>query len=113
MSKRDIKIILKDILKEIDNISKFTESINYENFVSDEMRYYATIRCLELIGESVRQLSEQFKEANPEIEWRKIVDLRNILIHEYFEIEPEIIWDVIKNEIPNLKYFILEYLDKN
>jgi Uncharacterized conserved protein len=113
MSKRVIKIILKDILKEIDNISKFTESINYENFVSDEMRYYATIRCLELIGESVRQLSEQFKEANPEIEWRKIVDLRNILIHEYFEIEPEIIWDVIKNEIPNLKYFILEYLDKN
>jgi uncharacterized protein with HEPN domain len=113
MSKRDIKIILKDILKEIDNISKFTEGINYENFVSDEMRYYATIRCLELIGESVRQLSEQFKEANPEIEWRKIVDLRNILIHEYFEIEPEIIWDVIKNEIPNLKYFILVYLDKN
>jgi uncharacterized protein with HEPN domain len=58
MSKRDIKIILKDILKEIDNISKFTEGINFENFVSDEMRYYATIRCLELIGESVRQLSE-------------------------------------------------------
>jgi len=113
MSKRDIKIILKDILKEIDNISKFTEGINYENFVSDEMRYYATIRCLELIGESIRQLSEEFKKANPEIEWRKIVDLRNILIHEYFEIEPEIIWDVIKNEIPNLKYFILEYLDKN
>jgi|GEM_PF-3201206 len=54
MSKRDIKIILKDILKEIDNISKFTESINYEDFVSNEMRYCATIRCLKLIGESVR-----------------------------------------------------------
>jgi uncharacterized protein with HEPN domain len=70
------------------------------------MRYYAVIRCLEIIGGAVRQLPEDFKQKYSNIEWRKIVDLRNILIHEYFGIEPEIIWDIVKNKIPPLKAFI-------
>jgi uncharacterized protein with HEPN domain len=64
------------------------------------------IRCLEIISEAVRQLPEDFKQKYSNIEWRKIVDLRNILIHEYFGIEPEIIWDIVKNKIPALKAFI-------
>ena len=73
------------------------------------MRYYAVIRCLEIIGEAVRQLPEDFKQKYSYIEWRKIVDLRNILIHEYFGIEPEIIWDIVKNKIPTLKTFLKYY----
>jgi uncharacterized protein with HEPN domain len=74
------------------------------------MRYYAVIRCLEIIGEAVRQLPKDFKRKYPSIEWRKMVDLRNILIHEYFGIEPEIIWDVVKNKIPILKNSIEKIL---
>jgi uncharacterized protein with HEPN domain len=110
MSKRDAKIILKDILDEIVKIEKFTKDIDYEDFISDEMRYYAVIRCSEIIGEAVRQLPKDFKRKYPSIEWRKIVDLRNILIHEYFGIEPEIIWDVVKNKIPILKNSIEKIL---
>jgi len=110
MSKRDVKIILKDILNEINKIDKFTKDIAYEAFVCDEMRFYAVLRCLEVIGEAVRQLPEDFKKIHSEIEWRKIVDLRNILIHQYFGIESEIIWDVAKNKIPVLKHFIEEIL---
>ena len=112
MSKRDIKVILKDILDEIIKIEKFTKDVNYEKFLNDEMRYYAVIRCLEIVGEAVRQLPEDFKTNYPSIEWRKIVDLRNILIHEYFGVEPEIIWDIVKNKIPILKQFIEEILKK-
>jgi len=53
MSKRDIKVILKDILDEVVKIEKFTKNVNYEKFLNDEMRYYAVIRCLEIIGEAV------------------------------------------------------------
>jgi uncharacterized protein with HEPN domain len=106
MSKRDVNVILKSILSEIMKLEKFTNGIDYETFVKDDMRYYAVIRCLEIIGEAVRQLPEDFKQKYSNIEWRKIVDLRNILIHEYFGIEPEIIWDIVKNKIPALKAFI-------
>ncbi len=113
MSKRDVKVILKDILSEIMKLEKFTNEINYEAFVEDDMRYYAVIRCLEIIGEAVRQLPEDFKQKYSYIEWRKIVDLRNILIHEYFGIEPEIIWDIVKNKIPTLKTFIKILLEES
>jgi len=110
MSKRNLKIILKDIVNEINKIEEFTKDVNYRNFVQDDMRYYAVIRCLEVIGEAVRQLPEEFKKTHSEIEWHKIVDLRNILIHQYFGIEPKIIWDVIKNKVPALKNFIEKVL---
>jgi len=106
MSKRDANVILKSIISEIMKLEKFTNGIDYEAFVKDDMRYYVVIRCLEIIGEAVRQLPEDFKQKYSNIEWRKIVDLRNILIHEYFGIEPEIIWDIVKNKIPPLKAFI-------
>ena len=111
MSKREVRIILKDILNEINRIERFIKDVDYETFISDDMRYYAVIRCLEVIGEAVRQLPEEFKKNHNEIEWRKIVDLRNILIHQYFGIEPEIIWDVIKTKVPILKHFIEEILE--
>jgi uncharacterized protein with HEPN domain len=63
-------------------------------------------------GEAVRQLPVDFKQKYSYIEWRKIVDLRNILIHEYFGIEPEIIWDIVKNKIPTLKTFIKILLEE-
>ena len=60
MSKRDIKVILKDILDEVTKIEKFTKDVNYEKFLNDEMRYYAVIRCLEIIGEAVNFNSRIF-----------------------------------------------------
>lgn len=106
MSKRETGIILRDILEQIEKLEKFIAYTDYEVFVNDDMRYYASLRCLELIGEAVRQLPAEFKEKYPEMEWGKIIDLRNIIIHEYFGIESEIIWDIVKNKVPELKRFI-------
>ena len=106
MSKRETVIILRDILDQIEKLERFIANTDYDGFVNDDMRYYASLRCLELIGEAVRQLPAEFKEKYSEIEWGKIVDLRNIIIHEYFAIESEIIWDIVKNKAPELKKFI-------
>jgi len=71
MSKRETRLILKDILNEINRIERFIKDVDYKTFISDEMRYYAVIRCLEIIGEAVRQLPEEFKKEHNEIEWNK------------------------------------------
>ncbi|MCA1902143.1 MAG: DUF86 domain-containing protein [Candidatus Hydrogenedens sp.] len=106
MSKREIKIILEEILEHIKKIEKFTKNIDYKSFAKDDMRHYATLKCLEIIGEGIKQLPDDFKKKYNEIEWHKIVALRNILVHEYFGIELVIIWDIIKNKTPQLKSFI-------
>jgi len=99
MSKRDVGIILKDILNEINRIERFIKDVDYETFISDDMRYYAVIRCLEVIGEAVRQLPEEFKKKHNEIELRKIIDLRDVLIHQYFGIKPEhLIEEILKGD---------------
>lgn len=106
MSKRDAKILLQDIMDEIERIERFTASLSFEEFKKDDLVYYATLRCLEIIGEAVKALPEDLKERYGEVEWRKIAGLRDVIIHGYFGIDPEIIWDVVKKKVPELKVVI-------
>ena len=61
------------------------------------------VRNLEIIGEAVKNIPPQVKEKHPEIEWKKIASLRDILAHEYFGVDVEVIWDIVENKLPGLK----------
>ncbi len=70
------------------------------------------VRNLEIVGEAVKNIPEAIKNKKPEIEWQKIAGLRDILIHAYFGIDVDIVWNIVKNKIPKLKKEILEVLSK-
>ena len=110
--KRILKVILEDIIEEIERIKRFTQGIEeYNNFVENELVFYAVLKALENIGESVKQIPNDKRELYP-IEWKKIAGLRDILIHEYFGIDAEIIWEVIKKKLPELEKAVKFLLEK-
>lgn len=110
MSKRDYILFLEDILKSSEKILSYTGEKSYEEFVRDEMLVDATVRNLEIIGGAVKNLPAKVKQKHSNAEWEKIAGLRNILIHEYFEINYKILWDIVKNKIPQLKESMLVIL---
>ncbi len=99
MSKRDERLLLKDILDAGNKIVKFTEKMNFQQFSEDDKTQDACIRNFEIMGEAAKYISEETKVASPEIEWRKISNYRNLLIHEYFGVNMEIVWDIIVTEL--------------
>lgn len=84
--------------------------ITREVFETDAMRFDAVIRNLEVIGEAVKQVPEFVREEYPSVEWRKIAGLRDVLIHKYFHINIEIVWDVVQSHIPRLKLEIQQII---
>jgi len=109
---RDYKVYLNDILEAIRKIQNYTKNMSFSEFKRNELVQDAVIRNLEIIGEAVKRIPDSIKREHPHIEWRKIAGLRDILIHAYFEIDLEIIWDIIKNKIPSLKEKILKILEE-
>ena len=100
---RDYRLYLEDIVEAADRILRYTVGTGYDSFASDDKTVDAVVRNLEIIGEAAKKLPENAKQRMPDIEWRKIAGLRNILIHEYFGINKVIVWDVVQGKIPSLK----------
>lgn len=94
---------VQDILESIRKIEKYTSRLTKEEFSDDDMRIDAVVRNLEIIGEASKQLPEEIKKKCPEIDWRKIVGLRDILVHAYFGIDMDILWDIVENKLHQLK----------
>ncbi len=99
MSKREVKLLLEDMLESLKKIRRYTNEISFEEFCSDDKTIDAVIRNFEIIGEAANRIPEEIKLDNPEIPWRSLVGLRNRIIHEYFGVDLEIIWDIIENDI--------------
>jgi uncharacterized protein with HEPN domain len=99
MSKREVKLLLEDMLESLKKIRRYTHEISFEEFCSDDKTIDAVIRNFEIIGEAANRIPEEIKLDNPEIPWRSLVGLRNRIIHEYFGVDLEIIWDIIENDI--------------
>ncbi len=102
-NKRGASVYLNDILECIARIEEYTQGKTEADFVADPMLQDAIIRRIEIVGEAINNISEEFTEENPEIPWRAIVAMRNIIVHEYFGVMIERIWDVIHRDLPQLK----------
>lgn len=106
MPKRDDILLLKDISECGKNILKYTSGVTYEDFTVNQMMIDAVIRNLEIIGEASNILSDEMKRENPEVEWKQMTRFRNLLIHFYFGVDHEIVWNVVKNNLENNLDFI-------
>ena len=103
MSKRDPFVLLEDILMAIQKIGRYTSQMNHDLFVRDELVIDGVARNLEIIGEAARQLPEEFKRVNTQIPWTQIAGLRNRIVHDYFGLDLEIIWEIIQHDLPELE----------
>ena len=102
MNKKDI-IFIKHIQESINAIDQFSKSINKKELISDRLRQSAIIREIEVIGEAMKNVSETLKNKYPEVEWKKIIGTRDKMIHHYFGVDLNIIWIIVKKDIPFLK----------
>jgi len=100
---RDYKVYLEDILQAISRIREYTAGLSGAAFAVDAKTFDAVVRNLEVIGEAARTVPEAIRSQHPEVDWKKTVGLRNILIHQYFGVDSEIIWDIIQNKLPALE----------
>jgi len=106
--KRSNYIFLSDIIKSIDNIERYTSGFDLEHFLKADMEQFAVVRNLEIIGEASHAIHEEFKIAHPTIPWRSIHAFRNIIVHEYFDVDMEAVWNVIIKDLPLLKTVVKE-----
>lgn len=109
---KEDKVFLRHILDEIDFLIDETEGINFEEFMKNEVLKRACSRSIEIIGEAAKNLSAEFKERNRDIEWKKISGLRDKIIHYYFGVNWDIVWDVIENKLPELKEKIEDIIEE-
>ena len=108
---RDDRERLRDILEAIERIEKYA-SRGRLVFDEDELIQTWVVHHLQIIGEAVRALGAETTSASEEVEWNKIIGMRNILVHNYFGIDADIVWAVIENDLQTLKEKVSEVLDE-
>ncbi len=101
--KKDDTIYLRHILDAISRIEKYTQNIEYENFINNPLLQDGLIRQIEIIGEATKMLSDEVKLKHSDIPWKDIVGMRNKLLHDYFGVDIDAVWETVKKDIPVLK----------
>jgi uncharacterized protein with HEPN domain len=94
------------ILDAILEIESYTNSIVLNDFAQNSMMIYATVKQLEIVGEASNHLSDELKGKFSSVEWKQIIGMRNVFVHEYFGIDTRLVWDVIQNDLPHFKHSI-------
>lgn len=100
---RDVSVFLSHIIESIKLLETYTQGVTKEKFKSSLDIQDKVFRRLEIIGEAAKNLPEEFRKSYPEIEWKKMAGLRDVLIHSYFGIDLDLAWKVIEKDIPDLK----------
>jgi len=95
-------LYLNDIQRAINNINEYRANLSFDELIQDNMRIDAIIRNLEIIGEAANRIPQEIKNKYSTVEWRKIINFRNILAHEYFGVDYEILWQIITEKLPEL-----------
>jgi len=107
---RDYRLYLDDIQESCEKVLRYTRGLSFDEFMHDEKTFDATVRNLEIIGEAAKHIPPEVQNRHPDVEWSKIVGLRDIVAHEYFGLDIDILWDVVQNHVPALLDDVLEIL---
>jgi len=111
-AERDPKIFLEHILASINEIERNTDNLSVIEFSKSTTIQDAFVMRLEIIGEAVKNLPVSFRNKHPKIPWKKIAGLRDVLIHEYFGVDVDLVWKIANKDIPKLKKQIMRLLEK-
>ena len=101
---------LEHILQAIDKVFEFSNGVKREDFQKDSILYFAIVKNIEIIGEASYMLSLEFKDSHPDTDWQVIIAMRHFLVHGYYQVDPEEVWNVMEQDLQPLRDQILEYI---
>ena len=101
--KREIGDYVEDIVDAMEKAIKFVEGMSFDDFIKDDKTVFAVIRALEIIGEAAKKIPNEIRENYPEISWRGMSGMRDKMIHEYFGVNLKLVWETVKERIPESK----------
>lgn len=101
---------LRHILEQIDVLTEVVPTLTFDTLDTDKVRYYGIVKMTEIIGEAAYKLTDDFIDAHPEVPWKVIRGMRHYLVHEYYQVSKEGLWDTIVNDLPELRPFIAKYI---
>ena len=103
---------LEHILAAIDRGARYTKDKTFDDLLADDMMYYAVVKNIEMMGEAANMLTSEFQDSHPETPWKMVKGMRNYIVHEYFQIDNAVVWDVVTNELSTLREQITRYLSE-
>jgi uncharacterized protein with HEPN domain len=106
MPKRDPKLLLEDMLAAVQKIERYIAGMDQQSFRQDEKTLDAVVRNLEVLGEAARQLPWDFLAMHPDVPWHLISGMRNRIIHEYFGLDLDLVWQVLQHDLPQLRIWL-------
>ncbi|KAF0216754.1 MAG: hypothetical protein FD174_3577 [Geobacteraceae bacterium] len=109
--KREVRDYLNDILQSVADIRSFVTGMSYDQFCADRKTLNAVVRSLEIIGEATKKIPADIRTRNPELPWIEIAAMRDKLIHEYFGVDLEIVWETVQNDLAPLEGAIRQVLE--
>ena len=112
MTERDVGDYLQDILETIESCERFIEGMDFDQFVYDEKTIFAVNHALEIIGEATRHIPKEIRKEYPFVPWRKMAGIRDVIIHAYFGVNLNIIWNTANERLPELKRDIQKILEE-
>lgn len=109
--KKDDSLYLKHILDSIKQIEEYIAGLNYNKFLQAKLIQDGVIRQLEIIGEATKNVSDSLKKSNPAVPWKDIAGMRDKLIHNYFGVDIQAVWETAKDDLPLLRQELLKIID--